>query len=422
MVKLTKRTVDAIRPALEDRVHWDDELPGFGLRIKPSGVRSYLVQYRTKTGQSRRLTLGRHGVLTPDKARDLAREKLAEVLRGGDPAGETKEARRAATVADLADRYMVEWADRHKKSDSVYNDRLNLVRHVLPAIGRSKVNAVTKRDIERLHADLAKGDDGKAMPYRANRVLALLSKMFGLAEDWSLIPANSNPCRGIRKFKEEKRERYLSPEEINRLWQTLDDMEGQKAVSAPMAALVRLLILTGARLGEIQSLRWEDIDFSRQLLVLPDTKTGRGIKHLSSFAAQLLNDLAQTRSQARDKEVSEHPYVIPGERPGAHLVGVQHVWHRIRDRAGLPNVRLHDLRHTYASIMAGLGDSLPVIGKALGHMQASTTQRYAHVAADPVRHAVERVGGAIIGMARGKGAEVVTLNPGYTARNRENSL
>lgn len=413
MAKLTKRTIDALSPTETDAIIWDDDLPGFGLRVKSSGVRTYLIQYRTRTGQSRRLALGRHGVLTPDEARQLAREKLSEVRRGGDPAGEIKEARKAPTLADLADRYTQEWATQRKKASSAGLDATNLRNHILPALGKKKVAAVTRRDIERLHALLGKYPDGTPSPVRANRVLALLSKMFGLAEEWGIIPRGTNPCRGLRKFKERRRERYLSPEEFERLCRMLDRMEHEGTIPAPMAALVRLLVLTGCRLGEIQKLRWDHVDFSRQCLLLPDSKTGAKTVLLSTPTIELLAQLPKA---------TDNPHVIPGRLPGSFLVGIEHIWQRIRRAAGLEDVRLHDLRHSFASIMAGLGEGLPVIGKALGHTQASTTQRYAHLAADPVRRAVERAGNAIMGMMKGGSGEVVTLNPAQARRGNENPL
>jgi integrase len=402
MPKLTKRTVDTIQATDTDTVHWDDELAGFGLRVKPSGVRSYLVQYRTKEGRSRRYTLGKHGVLTPDEARQMARNVLALVSKGGDPAELAKETRIAPTIADLAERYQKEWAGRHKEASSAGLDATNLRSHIIPQLGNKKVAAVTKRDVTKLHASLGQYEDGTPSPVRANRVLALLSKMFSLAEEWGELSSGSNPCRGVRKFKETKRERYLSPEEIERLWHTLEAMEREKTIPAPMASLVRLLMLTGCRLGEINTLKWDYVDLPRQCLLLPDSKTGRKTVTLSTAAAELLTQIPRADG---------NPHVIPGSRPGAYLIGVEHIWQRIRKRAGLEDVRLHDLRHTFASIMAGMGEGLPVIGKALGHAQSVTTQRYAHIAADPVRHAVERAGNAIMGMVKGQGAEVVTLNP-----------
>ena len=403
MPKLTKRTVEATQPQGRDHFLWDDDLPGFGLRIFESGKRSYLIQYKA-AGRTRRVTIGPHGPITADQARKRALMLLAEVKSGGNPAEERASDRKAATVAQLAERYMTEWAARHKKPRSAEQDARNLRLHVLPALGRRKVRDITKRDIEKLHADLSveRGDDNteRPTPIRANRVRALLSKMFALAEEWDIRPVGSNPCRGVKAFRESRRERYLSSTEVARLWGTLTELERNLITPAPVVALVRLLLLTGARLSEILTLRWNQVDFERACLRLPESKTGAKVVHLNAPALEVLAGI---------EHVDDNPHVIAGEKPGAHFVGVQKAWQRIRTHAGLPDLRLHDLRHTYASILAGLGEGLPIIGKVLGHRQAQTTQRYAHVAADPVKHATERAGAALAGMFKGEAAEVVEL-------------
>ena len=403
MPKLRKRTVEAAGPKGRDYFIWDDDLPGFGLRVFASGRRSYLVQYKAG-GRTRRVTIGQHGPVTAEQARKRALALLAQVKSGGNPAEERAGARNAATVAQLAERYMTEWATRHKKPRSAEEDARNLRLHILPALGRHKARDITKRDIEKLHAALSieRGDDGteRPTPVRANRVIALLSKMFALAEEWDVRPVGSNPCRGVKKARERKRERFLSSAEVARLWQALNQAEAGGTAPERIVALVRLLLLTGCRLGEILTLRWSQVDFERAYLHLPDSKSGAKIVHLNAPALEVLAGI---------ERVEDNPHVIVGARPGAHFVGVQKAWQRIRAQAGLPDLRLHDLRHTYASILAGLGEGLPIIGKVLGHTQAATTQRYAHVAADPVKRATERAGAALAGMVNGDTAEVVEL-------------
>ena len=403
MPKLTKRTVEAARPQDRDYFVWDEDLPGFGLRVFTSGKRSYLIQYKA-AGRTRRVTIGQHGPVTADQARKRALALWAEVKAGGDPAEDRDASRKAATVAELGDRYIIEWANRHKKASSAAEDERNLRKYVLPALGRRKVRDVAKRDIEKLHAALSIEcqDDGteRATPFRANRVIALLSKMFALAEEWDVRPTGSNPCRGVKRAREQRRERYLSSAEIARLWATMAEAEATLAIPTAMLALVRLLLLTGCRLGEIRNLLWEQVDFERACLHLSDSKTGPKVIHLNTPALEIL---------AAIERVEGNPHVIIGTVPGAHFVGVHKAWKRIRASAGLDGLRLHDLRHTYASILAGLGEGLPIIGEALGHTQAATTQRYAHIAADPVKRATERAGAALAGMVKGTAAEVVPI-------------
>ncbi len=403
MPKLTLRTVAAAQPQGRDYFLWDDDLPGFGLRIFGSGKRSYLIQYKA-AGRTRRITIGPHGPITPNQARTRALALLSEVKSGGDPAEDRAGDRKAATVAQLAERYMAEWAGLHKRPRSAEEDARNLRLHVLPAFGLRKVRDITKHDVEKLHAALSVERDGdspeRSTPARANRVRALLSKMFALAEDWNIRPVGSNPCRGVKPFRELKRERYLSSTEVARLWSTLTELERNLITPAPVVSLVRLLLLTGARLSEILTLHWDQVDFERACLMLSDSKTGAKVIHLNTPALGVLAGI---------ERLEDNPYVIAGKKPGAHFVGVQRAWQRIRTEAGLPDLRLHDLRHTYASILAGLGEGLPIIGKVLGHSQPATTARYAHIAADPVKHATERAGAALVGMVNGEAAEVVEM-------------
>ncbi len=401
MPKLTKRSVEAAVPKGRDYFLWDDDLSGFGLRVFASGKRSYLVQYKA-AGRTRRVTIGPHGPITAQQARRRAMVLLGEAKTGGNPAEERDG---GGTVAQLAERYMNEWASRHKKPRSAEEDARNLRLHVLPALGRRKVRDITKDDIKRLHVSLSveriDGGTERPTPVRANRVRALLSKMFALAEEWDLRSTGSNPCRGVRPLKEIRRERYLSSSEVARLWQVLAEAERNGTAPVAVVTLVRLLLLTGARLSEIQKLRWAEVDFERACLHLPDSKTGAKVVHLNAPALQVLAGI---------ERVTDNPYVIAGERPGAHFVGVQKAWQRLRANAGLDDLRLHDLRHSYGAVLAGLGESLPVIGALLGHTVPATTARYSHVAHDPAKRAAERAGAALAGMINGDSAEVVEMS------------
>ena len=379
MARLTKRTVEAAEVRAAEYMLWDGELPGFGVRIMPSGRRSYLVQYRTGR-RSRRVTLGPHGVLTLDQARGMAIEALAEVRSGGDPAGERKERRSALTVQELANRFDAEHIQVHLKESTAGEYRRNLRRFILPVLGRHKVLEVTRADVARFHHDL------RHIPYQANRNLEIISKMFNLAEMWGLRPDGSNPRKHLRKYPEQKRERFLSPSELRRLGEVLDTMEAERVELPSAIVAVRLLLLSGCRLNEVMKLCWEHVDLAEGLLRLPDSKTGAKTVQLGEAAVAVLRSIER-------QPFNRH--VIYGTLPGKPLADLQPFWQRIRARAGLKDVRIHDLRHTYASVAVAAGQGLPMIGKLLGHSQVQTTARYAHLAGDPVRAAANDVSGVI---------------------------
>lgn len=394
MTKLTNRTVASTRPRDRDVFVWDDELPGFGLRVKPSGVKSYVIQYRNRHNDSRRITIGRHGVIGPEKARWKAKKMLADVQDGADPATERKDDREAPTVAELAEKYLREHAAPHKKPRSVEEDQRLLRLHVLPALGRKKVAGITRADITGLHHAM------RDTPGAANRTLALLSKMLNLAEKWELRPDGSNPCRHVDKYPERKMERFLSVDELGRLGAVLAEAERTATELPSVIAAVRLLMFTGARFGEILNLEWSHVDFERSCLRLPESKTGAKVIHLNAPALEVLNGIERDGS----------PWVIAGRDPDKPLVNLRKPWHRIRAKAGLEGVRLHDLRHSFASVGAAGGLSLPMIGALLGHTQAATTQRYAHLAADPLKQAADMIGERIRAATNGKSGDVVELN------------
>ena len=394
MTKLTNRTVAAIKPGDRDLFVWDDELPGFGLRVKPSGVKSYILQYRNQHNVSRRYTLGRHGVIGPEKARVKAKSLLAGVQDGADPATERREAREAPTVADLAERYMAEHARPKKRPSSARTDASNLRLHVLPALGRKRVAVVTRADIADLHHAM------RETPGAANRTLALVSKMMNLAEKWDWRPNGANPCRHVDRYPERAMERFLSGDEIGRLGAVLSEAERTATELPSVIAAIRLLMFTGARLGEILNLRWGQVDSERTCLRLPESKTGAKVIHLNAPALEVLNGIERDGS----------PWVIAGRDPDKPLVNLRKPWHRIRAKAGLEGVRLHDIRHSFASIGAAGGLSLPIIGALLGHTQAATTKRYAHLAADPLKQAADMIGKRIAAAMRGDSGEIVELN------------
>lgn len=377
-VKLTKRLVEGVTPPPSGELNlWDTEVPGFGLRVRAGGRRVYIVEYRNRDRRKRRITLGPHGKLTVDQARKRARQDIAAVGRGEDPADVQLTERRAPTFAELAKRYLEQHARPKKKPASVAADERILRLYVLPALGRRTVNAVGLREVADLHHSM------RDKPVQANRTLALLSKMLGLAERWGYRPPSSNPCRGVDHFPERPRERFLSASELARLGAVLSEEEKDQ----PFVVLaIRLLVLSGARRDEVLNLRWSEVNFERACLALPDSKTGAKLIALGPAALELLSNAPRMEG---------NPHVIPGHRTAARLVGLQKPWVQIRTRAGLGSLRLHDLRHTFASYGAAAGLGLPVLGAILGHRSHATTARYAHLADDPRQAGAARISAEI---------------------------
>ena len=395
--KLTKRAVEAVAPGAKDIILWDTDLKGFGCKVTPKSRRVYFVYYRTRDGRQRRPTIGAHGAITCEQAREIARQWLGDAAAGADPSGQRQAKKGVPTVAEFAERYLAEHAEPHKRPSSIANDRRMLAQHILPALGRRKLSEVTRADVLKLHHAL------RHTPYEANRTLAVLSKLFNLAEAWGLRPDGSNPCRHVKRYTEKNRERFLSPAELACLGGVIAEAERTQTESPSVIAAIRLLIFTGARLSEILTLRWEHVDLDNACLQLPDSKTGRKVIYLSPPAKKVLAGIERKNGNAN---------VIIGQKPEAHLVNLEKPWRRIRKRAKLDDVRLHDLRHSYASVGAALNMGLPVIGALLGHTQAATTQRYAHLQGDPLRAASDRIGEAIAATMNGKSGEVVEL-PGH---------
>ena len=374
--RISKRSVDAVKAGGTDTVYWDGELTGFGLRVRRSGRKSYVVQTRI-AGKLCWFTIGPHGPLNPDQARARALEILACAKKGIDP--RDADARREAepSMADLGRRFLEEYVPVHCKPSTREEYSRSVRLFVDPVIGELRVPEVQRKDIAALHHGL------RDKPYQANRTLGVLSKMFSLAEVWGWRPDGSNPCRHVKRYKEHKRERFLSPEETERLGQVLRDVEEEMPSAV---AAFRLLLLTGCRMSEIRDLRWEYV--KDDCIELPDAKTGGRVVPLGPEARAVLSSIP------RDED---NPWVITGRLPGSHLTDLQRPWRRIRKQAGLEGVRIHDLRHSFASRALALGESLTMIGKLLGHTQVQTTARYAHLARDSIQTAAARITGSIGG-------------------------
>ena len=395
--KISNRTVEALPAGDRDAVFWDGELLGFGVRVYSSGAKVYVAQTR-RNGRSKRVTVGRHGVISAAQARRRAALIISRLKAGEEPlpprARPAEENR--VTVAELADRFLREYVAVRCKPWTMITYRGALDLWILPALGWMQVGAVTHAHVSALHYRL------RDIPYRANQVVAILNRLFSLAELWGLRREGTHPCRSIRKYREHHRERFLSEEEFRRLGRVLEEVEageGRKrgrSLGVPVAAAIRLLILTGCRRNEILTLEWEDVDLEAGELRLRDSKTGPRVVPLSTAAVSVLAALPR---------VPGNPWVITGAKPGGRLSNLNEHWLRIRERAGLEGVRLHDLRHSFASRALALGESLSTIGRLLGHGQVTTTARYAHLARDAVKASASRVGDSIAGDIRNRTVE-----------------
>jgi integrase len=395
--RITKRAVDAAKARKTDSYLWDPELPGFGLKVTPTGRKVYLVQYRLggRKGRTRRVTIGQHGQITPTFARDEAKRLLGEVAAKRDPASERDKAKADRSLAVVLDQFMAEHVRPKLKASTAEGYQRVARLYVLPRLGHHAIGEVNRGGIARLHHEM------RSKPYQANSTLAMLSKFFGWAEKHGLRPDGSNPCRHVEKYREGRRERFLSQAELGRLGDALREAEQDKSCSPWIIAAIRLLALTGARRNEILTLRWKHVSEEHECLLLPDSKTGRKTIRLNAPALAVLHKIPRLEG---------NPCVICGEKPGRHLVNLEKPWRRIRAAANLDGVRLHDLRHSFASVGASGGQSLVIIGKMLGHSQPATTARYAHLADDPVRAASEAIGRYIASaMESGGNGEVVVF-------------
>jgi integrase len=453
-IKLTKRTVDAL--AYEGTGNgacycWDSEVKGFGIRIYPGGRKAFLVAYRTGN-RKRFLTLGTYGKdLTADEARKLAIATLGDVIRGADPAQIREQERQGETIRDLCAAYM----ERHGAAKrSANEDQRRIDRHILPKWATLKARAIKRADVAALHTKI-----GKTAPYEANRTLALLSKMFELARRWGFVPeGHPNPVRDIDRFKEHKRDRWVTADELPRLAEAINTEQNETARCA-----LWLYLLTGARKSELLRAEWDHIDWTRAELRLPDTKAGRILYiPLSAPALELLRTMPR---------VDSNPYILPGKVAGAHLVNISKPWDRVREAATLAgwrtdpraaalidrlteertrnkakhcpigytpipsvaeiraaadfpfppsidDVRLHDLRRTVGSWLAQAGNSLHLIGRVLNHSNTSTTAIYARFGEDSVRAALEQHGARIMGAAGLTPPAEITELPAPKARDK----
>jgi integrase len=378
--RLTDANIKRLRaPRAGNKITYDSNVAGFGIRVTAAGARSFVFNYRTRSGRERRHTIGSYSDWRTTGAREEARRLRRLVDEGGDPLADIEAERGAPTVAELCDRFELEHLPR--KRPGTATDYRRMVRnHIRPHFGQhTKVADVDFSHIDALHRKISKA----GYKHRANRVVAVLSKMFALAIRWKL--RSDNPCKGIERNQEGQRKRYLSGDELVRLTTALAGHSDRQA-----ADIVRMLLLTGARRGEVLAAKWDDIDLGAGTWTKPASTTKQAADHvvpLSAPARQLLSDIV-------GKEPATN-YVFPSYGAAGHRTTIKRNWRQITKAAEIAGLRVHDLRHSFASQLASGGASLPLIGALLGHSNPVTTHRYAHLYDDPQRAAVERVGAAV---------------------------
>jgi integrase len=409
-IRLSKRSIDAAEPREERYILWDEELKGFGLRVTPSGTKTFFVRYRVgggRKGTPKHYVIGRYGPLTPEKARKLAEAALGAVAQGQDPQGERAESRAELTLSELCDLYLAEGCAT-KKASTLKIDKIRIARHIKPLLGRRRLSEIRTAHIERFMQDVASGKTrDEATPHTrggkaaASRSVGLIGGIFSFAVRRKLC--KESPVVGVQKFKDVSRERFLSAAELGRLGEALVSFEAG-GLNPAYVNIIRLLALTGARKNEIATLRADELDLERGLLRLKDSKTGVKVIRLGAAAMELLASFnVQKGFVFPDPKFADEP-----------IRGLDWAWVRIRERAELSDVRLHDLRHSFASFGLASGQSLPLISKLLGNAHLATTSRYAHLADDPLQAAADRISGAVDGAMKGTEATIHDMRRGVS--------
>jgi integrase len=416
--KLTKRYLDSVAiPIAKDDFHWDTDLTGFGARVKPSGVKSFLIQYRNRLLQSQRYTFGRYGVLTVDQARATARQLLAGIGRGEDPAERRAADRSSITMSQLCDEYLkaaeegtlITRRRQAKKASTVYTDRGRIERHIKPLLGRRAVSEIDSSDIEAFQRSVIAGKTAKDEKTKfrgraivrggrgaATRTVGLLGGIFSYAIKHKI--RMDNPVRGVVRTKDRKRSVRLDHEQYRTLGDALSKAE-QAGEPWQAIAAIRLLALTGCRKAEIEQLRWTEVDFGGHCLRLVDTKTDASIRPIGSPALDLLRELKRSAK-------GEH---VLHKRQGQPFKGHSKAWRRIVPREGLADLSPHGLRHAFSSTCEAEGLTVPTIAALLGHAGHGVTQGYIHKADSALIAAADRVARVIWRAMTGETAEVVTL-------------
>ena len=377
-LKLTKAIIADAAAAAKEYTVWDSEVGRLGLRVLPTGRKSFIFQYRMGR-VSKKITIGPCD-LSLSVVRGLALEAAAKVARGIDPGQERDDLRNRITMAALTERFDAAHITFHVKDSTAREYRRAIQLYILPAFGTMHVADVTRSQIHAFHQRM------KDKPTQANRTLEILSKMFNLAEEWGYREPGTNPRKGVKKYPENKRERFLSAAELGRVFEVLAEMETERIEMPAAIAAVRLLMLTGCRLNEVMTLLWNDVDLQVGLLRLRDSKTGRRNVQLGEAAINVIRSI---------NRIEDNPWLLTGKVEGGRLTDLQPFWQRVRARAGLNDARIHDLRHTFASIAVAGGVPLYSVGKLLGHASMQTTARYAHLSEGTMRIAADRVSSLI---------------------------
>lgn len=412
--KITKRTVDALQPKECDYVRWDSVFTGFGVRVRISGKKSYVAAYRLggRNTPWRRVTIAAVGVITIEEARKEAVRIIAGARLGHDHAALKAKKRAEMTVAEVCDLYLAEGCET-KKASTLSTDRGRIERHIKPLLGKKLIGEATRADIEKFMRDVANGKTaadvktclhGRAIVEggkgTASRTVGLLGGIFSFAISRHLRP--DNPVRGVKRYPDRKGETFLSPVELERLGGALSAAEATGANPAAVA-IIRLLAFTGARKSEIASLLWSEVDLERGYIRLGDSKTGAKVFPIGAPAIEVLAGLPRVEGAL---------FVFPAASGDTSFQGVDKVWRKVRVAAGFPSLRLHDLRHSFASVGLARGDALPVIGAILGHVDVKTTSRYAHLTDDPVRQAADAIAKTVHAAFTAKPkADIVPLKP-----------
>lgn len=389
-VKITKRVVDGAKPMDKRYLIQDSEIPGFALKVEISGQKIYIFDYRRGSGRSakkRRLTIGKHGSITPDQAREAAIDASIKVRNNEDP--QSEKTQKSLYFEDIFEKYLDDYVAPNNKSSTHKDKKAYFENYFKQYFKNLEIDKVTKRDI------LSFQNSYRSTPYLANRMLACLSHFFNFCEDWDYIDKGDNPCRRVKRFKETARERYLSEKEVKRLLDTLNKIDEDEYV----IALFKLIIFTGARLGEILTAKWEYFDKKKKYLDLPDSKTGAKKIYLNDVAIQIIADI---------KKVPKNPYIIISKKTkNTHLSRPKTQWARICKEAKIKDCTIHDLRHAFASfgVMAGL--SLEEIGQLLGHKSTQTTKRYAHLIDTHRNEIAEKISSKIDAICNPKGENIV---------------